>query len=204
MWRMRRCDRRCAGSGSAGVLTRLSNIQMEPSRQPSRVFDRGLARVSFGALDGMTLSVRKVILNDYPSSLAWMLIASLWLLGVPLPENRRLLAQTPGFVVFPIVATLSLFAVLVWRVRRMSRLSRSGRQTPALITGVWVACRGPITFGFSFEHEGRRIRARMHVARWKRVPALKRGQSVEALYDPAHPTRAVISNLLRAYENARC
>jgi hypothetical protein len=33
---------------------------------------------------------------------------------------------------------------------------------------------------------------------WKRVPAFKRGQMVEALYEPAHPSRAIIPQLFQA------
>jgi hypothetical protein len=151
----------------------------------------------------MKLSIGKTLLNDYPSTLAWIVIAASWLIPALLPDARRLAAQDSGYIAFLIVVTVLLSAVLAWRLHRISRLFHSGLIAAAHITSVWVPFRGPITFYFAFEHEGQHIRARMHVAgwkvvSWKRVPAYKRGQDVKALYDPAHPSRAVILQLFEA------
>jgi uncharacterized membrane protein len=141
----------------------------------------------------MRLSVRKVLLHDYPSSLAWMGISSLWLIGVLFPDNRRLIAQSSGFTAFLIISTLLLFVVLVWRLHRASRLFRRGTVATARITMVWAPWRGPFTYDFEFEHEGHPVRARMHLARWRIKATLTHDQRVDVLYDPAHLTRAVIA-----------
>jgi hypothetical protein len=149
------------------------------------------ARIST-ALAGMTLSFRKVLVNDYPAFLAWMIPAATWLCFALLPDGRRMLAHDPGAVRFLIILTGAFSPILVWRLHRALWLFRFGRIAPAHVTTVSTPWRGPFTYYFAFEHDGQRIRARMHVARWRRAPALKRGQNVQALYDPTSPRRAII------------
>jgi hypothetical protein len=147
----------------------------------------------------MTLSVRRILWNDYPSSIAWMFMVSVWLIGALIPEYRPLLTQLP-FMLFLIAWTLLWSSVLVWRLQRAFRLLRSGRVAPARVTRVYWGGwrRGPFTYAFAFEHDGGRVRARMHVARMSWRPALVRGQRVDAAYDPKHPTRAIILQLFQA------
>ena len=151
------------------------------------------------ALSGMKLSVRRILWYDYPSSIAWMFIVFIWLIGALIPDFRPLMAR-PVFTLFLIAWTLLWFLVLVWRVRRAFRLLRSGCVAPARVTQVYGGGwrRGPFTYAFAFDHDGRRIHARMHVARMSWRPALERGQSVVAAYDPTHPSRAVILQLFQA------
>jgi hypothetical protein len=151
----------------------------------------------------MKLSIRNTLLNDYPSTQAWMVILCFWLIPALIPDERRLVTQGTRFIWFSIFVTGLLCPVLLWRLYRASRLFRLGRIAAAHITNVWVASRGPITFYFAFEYEGRSIHARMRVSGWKvvgwkSVPAFKRGQNVEALYDPADPSRAIILSLFQA------
>ena len=141
----------------------------------------------------MTLSYRRVLVNDYPSSLAWMIPAATWLCFALFPDGRRMLAHDPsGALSFLIILTGMFSLILVWRLRRAVRLFRFGRIAPAHVTTVYAPRSGPFTYGFAFEHEGDRVSARMNVARWRRAPALKRGQSVQALYDATSPRRAII------------
>ena len=146
---------------------------------------------------GLKLSVRRLLLNDYPSSLAWMFIVIFWLMSVFAPQARQLLAES-WWIAFLVILAIALATVLMWRIHRASRLFQSGRVTEARITSVWVSQKGPITFDFAFDHEGHRVRTRMHVVRWKRKAALKRDQTVGVLYDPTHPTRAIIARLFQA------
>ena len=151
----------------------------------------------------MKLSIRKTLVHDYPAVLALSAIAGLWLVPIWDAVDRRAAAQDSGLLPFLFATTVPLVAVVLWRLHRASRLFRVGCVAAASITSVQVSRRGPITFCFAFEHEGEHIRARMRVAdwkfvRWKRVPAFKRGQSVEALYDPARPSRAIILQLFQS------
>ena len=148
----------------------------------------------------MTLSVRRILWHDYPSSIAWMLILFTWLIGPLIPDFRLLLVQ-PAVMLFLIAWTLLLSLVLVWRLHRAFRLLRYGCVAPARVTEVYGGGfgRSPFTYDFAFEHDGRRIHARMHISRifrWR--PTLKRGQSVDAAYDPTHPTRAIILQFFQA------
>jgi len=149
-------------------------------------------------LGGMTLSFRKVLVNDYASSLAWVIPVATWLWFALLPDGRRMLAHDPGAVRFLIILTGVFSSILVWRLHRALRLFRFGRIAPAHVTTVWTSWRGPFTYDFAFEHDGHHISARMHVARWRRAPALRQGQDVEALYDPARPKRAIILQVFQA------
>ena len=151
------------------------------------------------ALGGMTLSVRRILWYDYPSSIAWMFIVSIWLIGALIPDFRPLMTQ-PVFMLFLIAWTLLWSLVLVWRLHRAFRLFRSGCVAPARVTQVYGGGwrRGPFTYTFAFEHDGRRVHGRMHVARMSWRPALMRGQCVDAAYDPTHPSRAIILQLFQA------
>jgi hypothetical protein len=153
------------------------------------------------SLGGMTLSVRKVLLHDYPSSLAGMGIPGFWIAFGLLPsmsqEDRQVLLDHPRLIFFPIVVTVLLSIVVAWRLRRTSRLLRSGRAS-ARVTQVYGGgfSRGPFTYYFAFEHDNQLIHALMHVTRWRWRPALHRGQVVDVAYDPTHPTHAIICSLL--------
>lgn len=143
--------------------------------------------------------MRRILWYDYPSSLAWMFIVSFWLIGALTPNFRPLMAQ-PVVVIFLIAWTLLWSLILIWRLHRAFGFLRSGCVAPARVTQVYGGGfgRGPFTYEFAFEHDGRRIHARMHVTRTRWRPALKRGQSVDAAYDPAHPSRAIILQLFQA------
>src|SRR5206468_1626253 len=84
-------------------------------------------------LGGMTLSVRRILWHDYPSSIAWMLILFTWLIGPLIPDFRLLLVQ-PAVMLFLIAWTLLLSLVLVWRLHRAFRLLRYGCVAPARVT----------------------------------------------------------------------
>ena len=142
--------------------------------------------------------MRRILWYDYPSSLAWMFIASSWLIGALTPEFRPLMAQ-PVVMLFLIAWTLVWSLVLAWRLHRAFRFLRSGGVASARITQVYGGgwTRGPFTYVFAFEHDGRRIHARMHVTRMRWRPPLKRGQSVDTAFDPTHPSRAIILQLFR-------
>jgi uncharacterized membrane protein YhdT len=144
------------------------------------------------------ISVRRVLVNDHLSSLAWMLIVMFWFLSVLLPEERQSLVDRGGWLEFLIIVTVLLSAALVWRIHRASTLFRFGRVATARITWVSVAIKGPITYNFKFELEGRWVRAHMNVVGWKRKPVFKQRAEVEVLYDPARPTRAIIPYFFRA------
>jgi hypothetical protein len=146
----------------------------------------------------MKLSVRKLILTDYLSCGACIMISVFWLMSLLIPEERQTLFRDPGWIVWLGIVTALLSAVIVWRIYRASRLFRSGQVAAGHITTVSVGLKGPNTIDFAFDLEGRRVRARMYVMGWKKVPALKRGQTVDVLYDPAHPTRAIIPLLFQA------
>lgn len=149
----------------------------------------------------MKLSVRKFLVHDYPASLASLLIIGVWLLGVLLPDGRMLLTQDRGFLAFVVTWTGIWSLLLIWRLRRLLRLFRIGRTATARITVVWVPAwpgRGPFTYSFAFDHQGSRVCTNMHVFRMRTAPSLARGQTVQALYDPAEPTRAVILELFAA------
>jgi hypothetical protein len=144
------------------------------------------------------ISVRRVLLNDNASFLAWMLASALWLPLLVLPDGRQILARGDGLWELPVILTLLLCAVLLWRMRRASRLFRFGRVATARITWVSVAMKGPITYNFKFELEGQWVRAHMNVVGWKRKPVFKQRVEVEVLYDPARPTRAIIPYFFQA------
>jgi hypothetical protein len=146
----------------------------------------------------MTLSVRRILWYDYPSSIAWIFIVSIWLIGVVIPDYRPLMTQ-PGFMLFLIGWTLLWSLVLVWRIQRAFRLLRSGCVAPARVTEVYGGgwSRGPFTYAFAFEHDGRCVHACMHVARTSWRPALTHGQRVDVAYDPTHPSHAIILQLFQ-------
>lgn len=149
-------------------------------------------------------STRKVILNDYPASLAVMMILGVLGLCAAQLLSRRPFVMDPMGSDFPVglfltTLAVSFAAVLIWRLARVLRLFRSGRVTTATIISVVVSLRGPVTFDFAFEDGGHHIRARMHVVGWKTVQSLKQGDPAEVLYDPARPRRAIIARFFQAY-----
>jgi uncharacterized protein DUF3592 len=149
----------------------------------------------------MTPSVRRFLAHDYPASLALLFIVGAWLPGALLPGGRRLFSHESRFAAFLVIWTGIWSILLGWRLLRLLRLFRIGRIAPARVTVVWVPRwpgRGPFTYNFEFDHHGRSVRARMHVFRMRVAPSLESGETVQALYDPTHPTHAVILELFNA------
>lgn len=148
----------------------------------------------------MTLSVRKAFVHDYPTSLASLFIVGVWLVTL-LADGPRTLTRDSGLASLLAVWTGIWLALIGWRLQRLFRLFKIGRVAPARVTVVWSPRwpgRGPFSYNFAFNHEGRSVRATMHVFRMRVVPSLKRGEAVRALYDPTQPTRAIILELFEA------
>ena len=144
----------------------------------------------------MTFSTSKVILTDYQSAMAATVCSATWVYAF-LDQG---ILHSPAAIIFLIIVTGPLLPLLIWRIRRVSRLCSSGRAVEARIVRIWRGgyIRGATEIDFAFEHEGECIRTEMFLMGWKSVLALKRGQTVEVLYDPMHPKRAIVKQFFQA------
>ena len=149
----------------------------------------------------MTLSIRRALLYDYPASLGWTFVLGFWVIALLYPDARHLLVHYPPYLIVGAAWTLFWSTLVVLRVFRLSRLFRIGRVAKARVTTVWAPRwrRGtPFSYNFTFDHAGHPISALMHVPRWSWRPTLTHGQTVQAIYDPGAPKRAVIAQFFEA------
>ena len=147
-------------------------------------------------LGGMSFSIRKSIWTDWPALAAAVGVPIFWGIHFAFPYLRPG-AQSSRPVILPIIATAGLAVVLLWRVRRISNLFATGRTAAAKILRLSIS-RDRGRLEFEFEHQGQLVRSWSPVHKCKAVLALKQGDVVEALFDPARPTHAIIRHLYEA------
>ncbi len=144
----------------------------------------------------MSFSIRRFIWTDWPALGAAVGIPIFWAIHVAFPYLRQGAQSSPS-VILPVVATGGLAAVVLWRIRRVSHLFAVGRVAAARIILLSIS-RDRGRLEFAFEHEGHLVRSWTPVHKCKAVLALQQGDIVEALFDPARPTHAIIRHLYEA------
>lgn len=143
----------------------------------------------------MKFSYRKVIWNDWPALAASIAVPITWIIHFAIPLLQRSVVPFPLW--FSVSVSAALVAVLVWRIRRVSRLFARGARAGGVITRVLIAKdRGRLEF--VFEHNGRRVYAWMPVHKTRVVLALTPGDPVDVLFDEAKPNRAIVRKLYEA------
>lgn len=144
----------------------------------------------------MSFSIRKAIWTDWPALAAAVGIPIFWGIHIAFPYLRPGTQSSPP-IILPIVATVGLAILLLWRIRRISNLFAAGRTAVAQVLLLSISRdRGRVEF--AFEHQGQLVRSWSPVHKCKPVLALKQGDVVEVLFDPARPTHAIIKHLYEA------
>ncbi len=140
----------------------------------------------------MKFSYRKVIWNDWPALAASIAVPITWIIHFAIPRLQRSVVPFPLW--FSASLSVALVAVLLWRIRRVSRLFSRGARAVGVITRVLIAKdRGRLEF--AFDVDGARVWAWMPVHKTKAVLSLSPGDPVEVLFDSARPRSAVVRHL---------
>lgn len=134
----------------------------------------------------------KVIWNDWPALASSIAVPIVWAIQVGFPYLRRDSAALPLW--FPLVASVALVAVLLWRIGRVGWLFSHGASAVGVITDLAIAKdRGLLKF--HFDTGGTRVRAWMPIHRTRAVLSLSPGDRVEVLFDGNRPKRAIVRSL---------
>ena len=144
----------------------------------------------------MQFSVRKTIQTDWPGLAAFVGIPIIWTVHFAFPYLRPD-SNVSHSVLFPASISLCLAVLLFWRLRRIAHLFASGRLASAEITRLSIS-RDRGRLEFAFEHQGQLVHSWTPVHKTKSVLALQPGARVEALFDPARPTHAIVKRLYEA------
>lgn len=139
-----------------------------------------------------TPSPVRIFWHDWPTLAAGMGIPIFWAVCIAFPLLARKAVPLPVWL--PIVASIALALVVVWRIRRVQWLFAHGARTKGEIFDLKIAKdRGRLEF--LFEVDGRRVRSWMPVHKTKAVLAMQPGRRVDVLYDAAAPRRAIVRAL---------
>lgn len=148
-----------------------------------------------------TPALPRIVQQDYVALLSVLGPAALWFLYLtvdvlgfarrPPPPGAE---ATPFFLYVAPVATVLGLAGLVARVRGVRRLFREGLEVEGRITAVqFMKDRGRVDF--VYVHAGQEHASWRALHRTERTEALRQGQAVVVLVDPARPTSALLRDL---------
>lgn len=140
----------------------------------------------------MKYSLRKLVWNDWPALASFMAVPITWGIHFGFPLTQRGAAPLPLWI--PVVASVALVAVLVWRIRRVNWFFSNGVAVVGVITDLFIAKdRGRLEF--EFEVEGKRVASWMPIHKTKSVLSLSPGEPVDLLFDETKPTSAIVKGL---------
>lgn len=145
-------------------------------------------------------SVRQIIWSDYPSFYAAFVPLVAWIVYLAWAPNWRgtgpVLTEgaQPIYLAITALATMGGAGVLVYRLWLFYRLFRSGETVRGKISSVQLRRdRGRVEYSYIYNHKEFNSGAQVH--RNARTKALKSGELVNLIVDPAHPQRAFILHL---------
>jgi hypothetical protein len=145
----------------------------------------------------MKSKILKIIWTDWPSLFCSFAIPIIWLIGIIFPLIHSG-AQFGKFEVFVLAIPGSLLActALLWRIFRIYGLFKHGQLVQGKITYIQIIRdRGRLEFTYTFA--GQQFDSWMPIHKNKRVMALLPNQTVDILFDPLHPKRAIIASLFK-------
>jgi hypothetical protein len=140
----------------------------------------------------MRYSLRRIVWNDWPALASLMAIPIAWAIHFVFPLVQRRAEPLPLWL--PLVASIALLAVLVWRIRRIDWFFSSGIPIAGVITDLLIA-RDRGRLEFEFEVAGERVASWMPIHKTKSVLSLSPGDRVDLLFDESRPTRAIVKDL---------
>jgi len=129
-----------------------------------------------------------IIWTDWPALFASLMVPGIGLIGL-LVSAGRLDQVTLLTVTLPV--TIVSLALLFWRIRRVRNLFRYGTAVPGAVMEVRIV-RDRGRLEFLYEWENQTHGGWMPVHKNRRVVALRPGQAVTVLVDPANPRKAVV------------
>jgi len=146
------------------------------------------------------LSVRRIIWSDYPAFYASLVPPVAWVVYLAWAPDWRgagsvLTAEAqPIYLALTVLATIGGAGVLAYRLWLFFRLFRSGESVRGKISSVQLRRdRGRVEYSYIFNHQEYISGAQVH--RNARTKALKSGELVNLIVDPANPRRAFILHL---------
>lgn len=137
----------------------------------------------------MRYSPVRVIWNDWPALASSLAIPITWIIHFGFPYLHR--GAVPFPLGFPIGVSVTLTALLLWRINRVGWFFARGVAAVGVITDLLIAKdRGRLEF--EFEVRGKRVRSWMPIHKTRAVMRLSPGDRVELLYDENEPARAIV------------
>ena len=142
----------------------------------------------------MKPSLRAIIWTDWPALACLAGIFIMWLLYWLYPLINYRAAFDPDLIYTPIISSIILAALLLWRTTRIYTLFKNGLAYTDLITKVHLAKdRGRVEFKYQLDNKTFSSWTPVH--KTKQVLALNPGQSVSILVSPTSPSKAIIKDL---------
>jgi hypothetical protein len=138
----------------------------------------------------MTPRLSKIVWTDWPALFCAIAIPMIWLICGAFPLIR------PGAKLLALASAISLAAgaALAWRIARIHRLFARGQLARARISSVSIVKdRGRIEF--DYELSGKLFTSWMPIHKNRDVLAIRVGQEVDVLVDPASPATAIVRHL---------
>ena len=145
-------------------------------------------------------SVRRIIWSDYPAFYASLVPLVAWIVYLAWAPNWRgsgpvlKAGAQPIYLALTVLGTIGAAGVLAYRLWLFFRLFRSGETVRGKISSVQLRRdRGKVEYSYIFNHQEFNSGAQVH--RNARTKALKSGELVNLIVDPANPRRAFIRHL---------
>jgi hypothetical protein len=141
----------------------------------------------------MKPSLSAILWNDWPALASWIGAAVAWLLYC----GHLVLGRASDDSLYrwlAMSASVVLFAVLAWRVRRVYALFARGIEVPGRITEIAIfRDRGRLEFNYRIEGQASVSWAPIH--KTSRVLGFSEGQAIRVLVHAADPSRAIVKEL---------
>jgi hypothetical protein len=144
-------------------------------------------------------TVGRIIEVDYGASISLLAPVAFWgLTALMIVFGAQPLPWQPGGISFLFVLALAVTVIgglgLALRVRAIRALFAGGMALPGKVEGVgFFRDRGRVEF--SYIYNGEALVAGSPLMKGKRTEALRKGQPVTVVVDPANPRRAMIKEL---------
>ena len=143
-----------------------------------------------------------ILWADFPAFMAAvfpMVVAILAIIlafagDIPDPRGGEDLSNEdlPYLLGFGVILTLLCIPLLVFRVRRVRRLLRTGHETPGTITAARLSRNGS-RLKYQFEYASKKHDKSLLIPFW--IENIEEGDEVTVVVDPARPRRAIIKDL---------
>jgi hypothetical protein len=149
---------------------------------------------------GSSPSLRQILWTDYPAFINAVLLVMVWIIYLAwVPAWRAdgpIIAPkyAPYYLGLSVLVSLVSLSILIYRVLLLRKVLQDGDQVHGRISFIEMKRdRGQVEFVFIYKGEECRTRCGIH--RTKQTLALKKGDRVILMVDPANPKRAFIRDL---------